>query len=268
MERPDTHLTVIGAFTTSKPLWRIPELDGLAYFDDLELRVRLNEIDLSTLINILKESAIEIERYGISVIVEREFWRQFPRDCVGATIVADGHVSLRDSRDYWRITPISDPFCIQGRPKSDCEHGRSAIHAINAGGIPILSESLIRSLRELGAAGEVGDIIYKGHNKQPCDTVQPGFKRFMVKPTFELPDRFPLRYLPTGSLDASGIAATRDDSRGGERFEIALSPPMVSKVKTAHMALTFDPIFVEGGLMDLWQQRLDAECQQLQRRDT
>jgi DNA adenine methylase len=83
-----------------------------------------------------------------------------------------------------RFFPSANPPSVPvlGRPKDGSEHSRSKPHLLEAGGIPIVSEELFAALRQLGAEGETGEVIYRKSKKADCGTVQHGNAKFQELP--------------------------------------------------------------------------------------
>src|SRR5262249_1584354 len=161
-----------------------------------ELRVHLNEVGPERVIEALRNARVRVSRYFLTPRYLPPFWDEPPEDCVGALLQPDGHVALRDSSLYWRVVPLSEPFHTIGRPEADSETSPSRPHLLRAGGVPVVSDELFAALWQLGAEGETAPVIYRGSNKAAYDTVQPGFRRFLPRPEYEMPYSGGFEFLP------------------------------------------------------------------------
>jgi hypothetical protein len=188
---------VWATFRTRDPAPELPELRGVAVIDhdagkyhadtQSEIRVRLHEVASERVVAAIRNARARISRYFLRPYFRPAFWDVPPEDCVGALLEADGSVALPDPDLYRRVVPLSEPLYTSGRPEAGGEHSRHKPHLLQAGGIPIVSDELLATLRRLGAEGETATVVYRGFNKAAYDNVQPGFRRFLPRPEYEMP---------------------------------------------------------------------------------
>jgi hypothetical protein len=273
MAVPHSQLRVLGVFRTSETVPDLPELRQVAvinqntgrYHPDVqgELRVRLDLADVDWLFRILETHRVRVVVYFLSASFERAFWDNLPNDCVGSLLAADGGVRLRDARDYNRVIPLAEPLYTCGRPEGDAEPRRNRPHVLFGGGIPIVSDELLATLRRLGAKGEVAQITYRGHSKKAYDTVQEGFKRFLVQPTFDMPYEGAFDFLPQGVAEQFGICTMFRTQ--GERawYEITLDRDKTDELRRLRRTVLLAPVFARDGVTHQWVTRIDAAVQRL-----
>jgi len=272
MEKPHPHIEVTGAFQTRALLPSIPELEPIAYFDQehgkydetgevaAELRVKLHEIDLTRLFGLLREHSVSVVRHWLQVDYKNRFWMKPPEDCIGAVLRPDGYVGLPPDAPRLRILSMSEPFYIQGRPEGEPRGHRPDL--MSAGGIPIVSDCLLSTLRGLGVGGQTQEIIYRGANKAASNTIQPGFQRLLIDPQFSLTGDARVRFLPEPTPDGLGICCVLNPNSSREQYEIAVPTSKRSAVLTPHMNLGIEPIFRSTGLMNEWFERLNLGVKQ------
>jgi hypothetical protein len=213
-----------------------------------EIRIPLHEEGAQRAASFLEESGVRITRYFITPYYEPVFWDDSPEDCVGGLVQPDGYVSLADPRLYRRIIPLEETFTINGRPDADAEHARYKPHLIGAGGIPIVSNEFLATLRKLGAQGETAPIIYRGFKKSSHDTIQPGFERFLVRPEYEMPHRDDIEVLPKSVAEDFGICSMRRARGEDSWYDIALSRRTCIELRRLRRSVLLTPIFRHDGV--------------------
>jgi hypothetical protein len=280
-------MEVWAAFRTRDPAPELPELRDVAVIDHnvgryhagakAEIRVRLHEAGPGRVINALQKAGVRLSHYFLTPRYLPGFWDSPPGDCAGALLAADGHVALRNSDLYWRVVPLGEPLYTLGRPKADSEHSRYKPHVLHAGGIRIVSDELLATLRRLGAEGETGTIVYRGFNKAAYDTVQPGFKRFLVRPEYEMPYGGGIEFLPEAVPEHFGVCGMLRSRKGlpdrvpgiqrnlGEDrwYDIALALNLCSELRRLRRSVLLTPIFRRGGVTHRWVSELEAAVRAL-----
>jgi hypothetical protein len=281
------NIEVWAAFRTKEPAPELPELRGMAVIDheiskyhadaQSEIRVRLHEAGPERVIRALQNAGVRLTRYFLTPRYLPGFWDSPPQDCAGALLVADGHVALPNSDFYWRVVPLSEPLYTIGRPEADSEHSRYKPHVLHAGGIPIVSDELFATLRQLGAEGETGKITYRGFNKAAYDTVQPGFQRFLVRPEYEMPNGGGIEFLPESIPEDFAVCGMLRSRKGlPERvpgsprnlaedrwYDIALTVTLCGELRRLRRRVLLDPIFRRGEMTHRWVSDLEAAVEAL-----
>lgn len=275
-------MEVWAAFRTREPAPELPELRGLAFIDhnvrkyhadaQSEIRVRLHEAGPERVIGVLRNAGVRLSRFVLTPRYLPEFWNAPPEDCVGALLAEDGHMALRDAGLYWRVVPLSEPLNTSGRPEGDGEHSRHKPHVIRAGGIPIVSNALLETLRQLGAEGDTGEIIYCG-KKAAHGTVQQGFQRFLPRPEYEMPSPGGIEFLPEsvpvefgvcGLLrNRKGATGIPENAMGDEWYDIALPIRLCEELRRLRTDVLLTPIFHIGGVTHRWVSELEAAVAEL-----
>lgn len=289
----DPRLEVWAVFRTTDPVADIPELREVARIEDVskyhpgaacDIRVAsLNRIGADWAIRAMQKHQVRIARLFLSPQFATEFWDNPPPDCSGGVLQPDGHVSVADATLNWRIVPLSEPLFTSGRPEADSEHSRFRPHVLNhAGGIPIISDELLATLRQLGVAGETAPIIYRGFSKKAYDTVQPGYKRFLVQPEYEMPIRAGFDFLPEtmtadfafcslrrthGSVPEVRVPGISRNMAEDTWYEIALATNLCGELRQLRKSVLIDPIFSRSGPTFEWVTQVEAAVQALRATD-
>jgi hypothetical protein len=221
-----------------------------------EVRFQLTRFSLARIGEILQRAQLTIGFAFLDVRVHDDFWERIPADCAGGFLRVDGYVSFPQGITHWKLVPLSEPLYTDGRPDSDVDHSRHQPHVLSSGGgIPILSNRLIRDLEQLGVVGEAARIIYRGCNKKAYDTPQPGFKRYLPNARFEMIDDVGMDFLPENVPDDFPISGVlrhhanswRDQS---ERwYEIALPLEKCLELREMIPGILFSPIFRRDGVL-------------------
>jgi hypothetical protein len=280
-------MEVWAAFRTKDPAPELPELRGMAVIDyevskyhadaQSEIRVRLHEAGVERVIEALQKASVRLSRYFLTTRYHPSFWDSPPDDCVGALLAADGHVALRNSDLYWSVVPLNEPLYTIGRPEADSEHSRYKPHVLHAGGIPIVSDELFATLRQLGADGETGKIIYRGFNKAAYDTVQPGFRRFFVRPEYEMPYGGGIEFLPDAVREDFGVSCMLRSRKGfpdrlpgvqrnlaeDRWYDIALMINLCGELRRSRRRVLLHPVFRRGGMTHRWVSDLESAVEAL-----
>lgn len=238
--------------------------------------LRSDDIELDKLFEAFRKHELKITRYFVMPKYPTDFWEvNTPKDCVGALLGAGGSVSVATPNAYSQITPISSPFFINGRPELDSEsRSRRKPCCLEAGGIPIVSDEMLATLQHLGAQGETADIIYRGSSKRGYDMPQPGFKRFLISPAYEMPGQGDCEFdfLPEGVPERFGICCmlrTKHYERSGTsaRYEVAVESPAVHELRKFQPSAFLTPIFRRGGPIHQWVTKFEELVQPLMVRE-
>jgi hypothetical protein len=283
-------IEVYAAFRTMHAVPNPSALEGVARIEDIskcspdakyEIRVaRLDQVGLPRVIKALRDSRVRICRFFLSPHYLADFWKSPSEDCVGGLLGSDGGVALPDATLNWRIVPLSEPLYTIGRPEADSEHSRFKPHVLgHEGGIPIVSDEFLGTLRKLGATGDTGTIIYRGINKAAYDTVQAGFKRFLIRPEYEMPYAGGLEFLPEEVPEDFGICCMRRVHKGGPReiripgikrniaedtwYDIALSAVLCGEILRLRRKVILDPLFRRNGATYRWVAELETAVEAL-----
>ncbi len=225
----------------------------------------------------LRNVGARVNRYFLTPHFLPEFWDDPPEDCSGALLAADGHVALRNSDMYWQVMPLTESLYTLGRPEADSEHPCYKPHLLHAGGIPIVSDELLAALKQLGAEGETGQVIYRGFNKVAYDTVQQGFRRFLPRPEYEMPYSGGFEFLPDVVAGESGVCAMLRFRKGlpdrvpgisrnlaeDRWYDIAVAPGPCEKLRRSRRRILITPIFRRGGATHRWVSDLEAAVEEL-----
>jgi hypothetical protein len=278
---------VWSAFRTKDPAPELPELRGRVVIDHAvakyhadaqsEIRVRLHEVEPRQVIRALRNAGARVSRYFLTPLFLPAFWDDPPEDCVGALLAADGGVTLRDSALYWQVVPLTEPLYTFGRPEADCEHSRYKPHLLHAGGIPIVSDQLFAALRQLGAEGETGEVIYRGSNKTAYDTVQQGFRRFLPRPEYAMPYSGGFEFLPEAVPGDFGVCAMLRFRKGlpdrvpgiprnlaeDRWYEIAAAASRCAELRKLRKRPLLTPLFRRGGATHRWATELETAVEEL-----
>ena len=224
-------IEVSASFRTTEHAPELPELSGIAFIDHnvskyhedakSEIRVRLREAGPERVVQTMRNAGVRLSRYWLSVSYLPDFWVSPPQDCVGGSLWPDGSISLLASNPHRSFVPIGEPLYSNGRPEMSGEHCQGKPHVIFGGGITIVSDGLLETLRKLGAHGETAEIVYRGFNKAAYDTPQPAYKRFLVHPEYDMPDTGDFDFLPDSIPADFGICG----AAGLEFFRLMLDPP-------------------------------------------
>ena len=271
-------------FRCTSAVPELPELQKLGHVvidntysragDEAKAEVRSYEWQVShaRVIAALAERGIRVNRYCLKPMFPDEFWDRLPSDCVGGLLGCDGFVSVGDHTLRDRIVPLDQPLYISGRPESDSDQSRERPLTIgNPGGIPILSDRFIAELQKMGIQGETAPIIYRGHNKKSYDRVQPGYKRFLISPQFEMPDDGDFDFLPAAALTgfdcaamlrtmAGYLIAIRGDARS---YDIAFSVERCQELRCDFPGILLSPIFRPNGQTHEYKANLQAAVDRL-----
>ncbi|QDU29367.1 hypothetical protein ETAA8_44760 [Anatilimnocola aggregata] len=251
-------LDMLIIFRTREVSPELPELKARAIIDrqagkyfpncQSDIRVYAREVELEQVITAFSNAGLHINQFSISPLYLENFWENIPDDCIGACLNADGYVSLAEPALAWRILPLDEPVYTSGRPVSGEEHSRQRPHVLSrGGGVPIVSDELIAQLRAFGAEGDTAPIIYRGANKQAYDRVQPGYKRFLVRPEYPIPPKNGFEFLPAEIPENFGICALRRSTSDECWYELALSLPECQELKETRPSILLTPLFRLGG---------------------
>ena len=272
-------------FRTTEHVPALPELGGSAVIDHnvskyhantkTEIRVRLHEVGPERVIQAIQNAGIRLSRYWLYVSYGPDFWVKPPEDCVGGSLWPDGSISLPDSNPHYSFVPIGEPFYSNGRPEMSGEHCAGKPHVIQGGGITIVSDGLLETLRKLGAKGETAAIIYRGFNKAAYDTPQKGYQRFLVQPEYDMLDTGDFDFLPDSIPADFGICGVRrtrvytsPPGSTGQPWEklscdIILSAKLCLELERLRKSVIKHPIFALGGATHQWTSAFKAACDAL-----
>ena len=134
--------------------------------------------------------------------------------------------------------------------------------SLRRGGIPVVSERLLSTLKKLGTQGETADVIYRGHNKAAYDTVQKGFKRFLVEPQFKF-DEYHIDTLPKTVPNDFDFCCLLRSRWGGTWYDLALSFQKAEELLRLRRSVFLDPLFRNNGVMHNWLKKLDSDFEEL-----
>jgi hypothetical protein len=280
------------AVRTNDPIPEVSALDVLGgardiskYHPDAKFEVRVGSIQsfgAERVVDALRNSGIRISRCLFTPTYSSDYWSKAPDDCVGGLLKPDGHLGLVDPNLYWRILPLSEPLYCCRRPEADAEHSRFKPDVLgHAGGIPIVSDGMLSTLRSLGAVGETATIIYRGPKRAALDTVQEGFKRFLIRPEHDMPILDSVEVLPVRLPDEFGICCMRrvrteplivTYEHGSTRnlaedswYEIAISIRLCDELRRMKRNVLLTPIFRHGGPTHDWFCQLKSALDALKR---
>ena len=269
---------VSGRFSTSHKLPEIPELAGLATLDNdhgryhehrgiqAQIRVSFSRIAVDRFFDVLRRHKVQIVSHSLDASFAKTFWKDIPADCVGAIVQPDGYVAVNEHSD--QVTPMSAPFYIHGRPELDAEHERGIPFLIERGGMPIVGDRLLRALRKLDCEGETAPVIYRGHNQNQYDTVQPRFQRFLPSVRYTMSDQ-DVNILPVNVPEEFGICAFlrncsyADETGEKSWYELGVSRAKIAELRQSCRRLLFDPVFRHGGPTHAFVCRICGESKKL-----
>jgi hypothetical protein len=284
------NMTVWAAFRTKDPAPHLPpELDGAVAVDHdvgryhadakSEIRVALHVVGPDRAVRALRKCGVRVARHFLTVDYSGGFWDDPPADCAGALLASDGYVALPDATLNWRIVPLSEPLYTIGRPEADSEHSRFKPHVLShKGGVQVVSDELLATLRNLGAEGQTAPIIYRGFNKKAYDTVQPGFRRFLPQPEYQMRYTGGIEFLPTGVPREFGICSMLRIPKGlpetipgiqrnlaeDRWYDIALALDACQELRRLRRSVLLTPMFSRGGETDSWVSTLESAVEELQ----
>lgn len=287
MNAIDDRIRVGATFRLRDKCPELPELQRTAIIDNdvnkyypesqSEVRVSLEIIGLERVIKALRNAKVRITRHFLTPTYSPEFWQDPPEDCRGAILVVNGHVSISDRDKLRKIVPLSEPLYINGRPDADEEHSRVKPHLIYAGGIPIVSDQLFATLRDLGAVGQTAQIIYRGFSKKSFDRVQPGFRRFLIEPQYDMPFDNSFDFLPKDVPTDFGICCrlrswredvvqhvkARRNLADDRWYDIAVDLSVAAELRHLRKSALMEPVFLLGGATHEWVCRLESVVDEL-----
>ena len=276
-------IKISATFRTIENAPELPELSGIAVIDHnvskyhadakSEIRVRLHETEPERVIQALENAGIRLSRYWLYVSYPADFWVNPPEDCAGGSLWPDGYLSLPDCHPHRSFVPIGEPFYSNGRPEMSGEHCAGKPHVIQGGGITIVSDGLLETLRKLGAQGETAEVVYRGFNKAAYDTPQPGYKRFLVQPEYDMPYTGDFDFLPdsipadfricgacrTGVYPSS--PGSTDQPLDEPERDIILSAKLCLDLERLRKSVIKQPIFALGGATEQWVSAFKAACE-------
>lgn len=282
-------MEVWATIRTNDPIPALPpELGGAVaidhnvtkYYPDAksEIRIAMHVVGPDRAIQALRKSAVRIVTYFLFVDYSEGFWAYPPEDCAGAILAADGGVALADATLNWRIVPLSDPLFTIGRPETDGGNSRFKPQVLShKGGVQVLSDELIATLWKMGAKGQTAPIIYRGFNKKAYDTIQPGFKRFLPQPEYQMPYSGGIEFLPTSVPSEFGVCSMLRIRKGlpetipgiqrnladDRWYDIALALEQSLELRRQRKRVLLKPIFCRGGETDRWVSKLESAVAEL-----
>ena len=126
-----------------------------------------------------------------------------------------------------------------------------------------MSDGLLSTLIKLGASGATADIIYRGHNRAAYDTIQRGFKRFLVQPHYQDNQNLAIDVLPADVPADFEFCSLRRSSGDRSWYELALSLPRALELLRLRRTVLLRPLFRNGGAMHTWLRTADEAIQRL-----
>jgi hypothetical protein len=130
----------------------------------------------------------------------------------------------------------------------------------------------LATLRKLGAKGDTATIVYRGFSKAAYDTEQPGFKRFLIRPEYEVPISRGFEFLPTAVPDHFEICCLRRTHAGEQQdirvagidrnlaedtwYDVALSSNTCFELLRLRRTVSLTPIFHHDGPTRSWVSEL------------
>ncbi len=268
-------MTVVGSFWTGSPGEALSALEALARIDPAgashdptgravaAIHVDLGRTGPDRFFRALRENSVRLVRSFLHASYGSEFWSRTPEECVGAVLGIDGHVAMADPRDYGRIIPLERPLAIRSRPVADAEDRGPAPHVVRAGGLPFLSDGLLKTLRDLGAAGETAEIVYQGPKRSEFGKVQAGYRRFHVLPEIDTGGHPPIDLLPAPLGEDFGICGFRR-SRGEDAWiEVALDRRAAEALRARRRTVLLRPIFSRDGAVADFRKRVEESARDL-----
>src|SRR5262249_52980077 len=124
---------------------------------------------------------------------------------------------------------------------------------------------------------ETAPVIYRGSNKAAYDTVQPGFRRFLPRPEYEMPYSGGFEFLPESVPGDFGVCALLrrrgglpgqvpgiPRNLGADRwYDIAVSLELCRELRGSRRRVLLKPIFRRGAVTHRWVSELEAAVESL-----
>ena len=117
----------------------------------------------------------------------------------------------------------------------------------------------------------------RGFNKQAYDTVQPGFKRFLPQPEYQMPYTGGIEFLPTEAPGEFGVCSMLRIRKGlpetipgiqrnlaeDRWYDIALALDPCQELRRLRRRVLLTPMFFRGGATDAWVSALESAVEEL-----